>query len=119
MNALATLPDRSLFVLVSATNLPGPNPARKLAPKFWEWFGDCIAAEVARRHEMQDVPEPTFPSLETLELENGALALLAMAGHVGVEVADEDTALAGSLREIAAGLLDVLRDRVVAARPGN
>ncbi len=107
MKALERLSDSQLLPLALATNVPGP--AQKLAPRFWSYLGDVVAVEVAHRKGMGDIDEPPFPELDSQELESGSLILIALAAGAA------DVELGASLREVAAGIAGILRDRLAAA----
>lgn len=119
MKALAGLSDEALLPLALATNVSGP-PAR-MAPRFWSWFGDVVAFEVARRPALRqrlnlkvasDL-EPGYPlDLPTEELEAGGLVLLAIGGARGETADAEGKTVEAAMHEVVEGLLLILRDRL-------
>jgi len=99
VKALEALSDGSLRTLAIATNVT--SPARRLAPKAWEWFGDLVAFEIGRRHGM-DVSEPSFPmDLSPEETEAASVVFGAMAAEVRDDAANGDRLLADVLQLVA------------------
>jgi hypothetical protein len=108
VKALEVLPDSALVTLVAVTNLPGP--AQAMAPRYFDYLGDVVAVEVARRRG-EDLGEPPFPlELTSEELEAAALALMAMGGADRPE--PDHAALSTAFRAIAADLMTILADRL-------
>lgn len=124
MRALKELPDGALLQLAFVTNLPTIHLATqpgKTCARFWQYLGDVVAVEEAHRRAVE-VDEPPFPlDLSADELERGVAALLEIAAKAATSegVTAEREALATALRKVAADLLDILRDRLLAAGPAN
>ena len=105
MRELEALSDGALTKLAVATNVTLPALPPGLKPtRVWQWFGNVVAAEAARRREL-NIPEPAIPADLTAEdLEAGVLVLTGMAGGEQ-QAADADPALVAALQRIAEGLL--------------